>query len=167
MERIFSWNNAPGVVSLEKDGEVLFTLQDTLQGEESEIYQFTSLPAGDYTITSVPSGGYVKERQSVTLSAGQNMTDVSFGLCEETGSISGNVTDGVNPVESVWVQAYSGTYYGYGVTDENGDYEISPLGAGTYEVTTMCGGYIDETASSITVTQNQETTDVDFELEEE
>ncbi|HUA03960.1 MAG TPA: carboxypeptidase regulatory-like domain-containing protein [Solirubrobacteraceae bacterium] len=113
-------------------------------------YTVTGLAAGTYTVEFTPTSDagvnvvpqYYKGQTTaasadpVTIANGQ-FTTVSTDL-PTGGQITGTVTDASTHagLPNVEVSAYSpsGTYSGYGLTDANGNYKISSLASGTYQV---------------------------------
>lgn len=75
----------------------------------------------------------------------------SIPAAAQTGTISGKVTTGGKAVVSASVQAASGIR-SYGAhTDENGDYRITGVPAGTYTVTAKHLGYTPVSTTNVTV----------------
>jgi hypothetical protein len=84
-----------------------------------------------------------------------------------SGIITGKVTDtsNGNPIENATVTATGLGGSGSAETDSNGDYVISSgLGTGTYSVTANAPGYLDLQKTSISVTVNVVTPNVNFQL---
>ncbi len=70
----------------------------------------------------------------------------------QTGSISGKVTDAGKPVANVVVQAVSGVRsVASTTTDENGDFRLTNLAAGTYTVRTRRIGYSEMNTPGVVV----------------
>jgi len=81
------------------------------------------------------------------------------------GAISGTVTDSSsNAIQGATVETDTGGYST--TTDSNGDYTLSNVEAGTYDVTASKDGYESDTETDVMVTAGQ-TSDVDFTLSEE
>jgi len=91
------------------------------------------------------------------------MTDEGPGTPPDTGTISGTVTDGSNPIVGATVSTDTGGYTT--TTDASGDYSLSPVVVGTYDVTATKAGYDDETQTNVSVTKDG-TTDVDLTMDE-
>jgi len=160
-----------GFVFMTKQGDDDFYFVEEFDGSGN--YTFPSLSAGTYDVVTCTIDldvDYVQEKiADIGVSAGQDVTGKDFSLIAETGSISGTVED-TSALEGVYVEAYSSTYgyIGGTTTDDQGEYKIELLGAATdYTVTAEKEGYETGELTSITVTQNQDTSDVDFELTEE
>ncbi len=84
-----------------------------------------------------------------------------------SGIIMGTVTDtsNGNPIANATVSASGSGGSGSGETDSNGNYVISTgLGAGTYTVTASAHGYQDQNKTNVSVTINQVTPNVNFQL---
>jgi hypothetical protein len=83
-----------------------------------------------------------------------------------SGIISGRVTDTEgNPVDGASVTADGDEGYGSALTDIDGNYIIyKGLGTGTYTVSASASGYLDANITGVSVTVDQETSHVDFEL---
>ena len=158
-----------GVLALEKSGDSTFVM--TVEPDTGGDYSFGSLSAGTYSVRTICGfGSYVQEKATgISVSSGQSVTGQDFELLSETGSISGTVLDDTteDPIEGAYVEARSSgsDYFGFAATDSSGDYEIEWLGAATdYTVTAEASGYETGTQSSVSVTQNQETSNIDFDL---
>ena len=90
------------------------------------------------------------------------------------GTISGNVGSGTGPIPGATVNAYPTPYLpasGMATADANGDYSITGLPEGTYQVNFSAPGYLSEkyddlpsnspTSTLVAVTEGQATTGVD------
>ncbi len=111
---------------------------------------------GDYTVTGLPSGvykvefdtsgtGYSSEwyNDKADFSSADPVTVTAPGLTdnidadlEATGSISGQVTDGIAGIAGITVRAYDSNNVSIGSdsTDSNGDYTVTGLPSGDYKV---------------------------------
>lgn len=82
----------------------------------------------------------------------------------QTASLSGTVTSNGNPLSGVQVNA--GSQYGWGnaETDAGGNYTISGLGAGSYNVNAQKNGYVSANYSggNVTVTAGQNTSGINM-----
>jgi uncharacterized protein (DUF2141 family) len=158
--------------------------------------------SGNYTLV-VPTGSYLvracascsglsyvdewyddvynqDEADPVSVTVPGNTPDINFVL-DPGGTISGNVTDGTNPVEGADIQvieydSLSGYWVSYDGTRTNadGNYVTGGLPTGTYAVRVQAEGYIAEwyngtyfqnEAESVSVTVGKNTPDIDFVLE--
>ena len=135
-------------------------------------YTISNVPAGKYTVQVIVTGGYKacgSTSECITLSCGQTKS-IDFCLCPPcaNGKITGVVKCSSNgkKISGVKVRVYNSSNQekGSAVTDSNGKYTISNLGAGSYTVKMevpsgyeACGG----TSSSVTVNCGQTKT-VDF-----
>lgn len=142
--------------------EHLWATTSNMNGE----FSFTGLPSGTFELQIPFPEGYVPENKQIQLQAGTTADGVDFELCSSTGGISGMVLDGEEePVAPVFVTAKSPStgYCGAAVNDENGEYLLAPLGPATdYLVTLYVNGQEYSTLSSVTVTDNEITSGVDF-----
>jgi len=123
---------------------------------------------GDYSKMSVdPEDGctfwYTQEYMQTTSSSGWQTRIGSFRFpsCTAlpTGTLSGTVTDGVNPLAGVSIDV-DGTYHT--VTDASGNYSLELID-GTYSVVASKYGYTTSTAPSVVIT-SPNITDQDFTL---
>ncbi|HEV3093511.1 MAG TPA: carboxypeptidase regulatory-like domain-containing protein [Solirubrobacteraceae bacterium] len=113
-------------------------------------YMVTGLTPGTYTVEFLPptSSGvnaapqYYDGKTTATSADPVTVADGDFATANADlstgGQITGAVTDasthaGLSSVE-VYAYSSSGGYSGYGYTDANGDYTISSLATGTYQV---------------------------------
>lgn len=130
-------------------------------------YSATTDANGNYTITNVATGtydvtasktGYTSQTQTGKTVNYNQTTTVNFTLTSvSNGTISGNVKnkDGVN-IAGATVSTNTGGYSA--TTDANGNYTISNVAAGTYNVTASKSGYVSEVKNGISVTAGQTTT---------
>ncbi|QCK14755.1 carboxypeptidase-like regulatory domain-containing protein [Mangrovivirga cuniculi] len=79
------------------------------------------------------------------------------------GYISGSVTEGSNPVAGVLVIAEAGDIAYSAITDEEGNYTIYNVAAGSYSINGWIAGYNSQTETA-SVTADTETTDVNVSL---
>jgi hypothetical protein len=104
-------------------------------------------------------------RTGITVDVGEARTGVNF-ILGIPGNIAGKVTseeDG-SEVARAFVEVLSaGTRVGSGYTDNDGDYLITGLAGGVYDVRCSASGYVTQTKSGVQVLPN-ETTTVDFQL---
>ena len=128
----------------------------------------TGLDSGTYNVTVIMAEGYIvpTTKSGVEVKAGEVTSNVNF-LLEKSGRIVGKVVDQEGkPVEGVTVYAMSADrkYYGYAITDKEGNYEInSGLGTGTYMVYAMKVGYQTLPQMNVQVVAGKTTT-VNFQL---
>ncbi|MDP2944305.1 MAG: carboxypeptidase regulatory-like domain-containing protein [bacterium] len=127
------------------------------------------LPDGSYSIRAHLPG--VDDRQLILAGADVNTT-VASGVLTVNGNetvtitspalitISGNVTDGTNPIDGVWIEIANRTngmrFGAMAATASNPDYTLS-VPAGTYDLMPMKPGYvgaIETITISTTTTQN-------------
>ncbi len=124
---------------------------------------------GDYRIEVYAPGYATGVLEYGPLTAGAN-DPVEIAL-EQNGTISGTVTDGVDPLEGAFVAACPGddpctlaTSVGFLTTDANGQYSLAAP-PGTYRVDVSRSGYTGAFQTGIEVESGQETSGVDFVLE--
>lgn len=131
------------------------------------------LGTATYTVMAFATGLVFNstETDAVDVTAGQEESGVDLQLTmtppSPSGIITGKVTDtsNGNPIENATVTATGLGGSGSAGTDSNGDYVISSgLGTGTYSVTANAPGYLDLQKTSISVTVNVVTPNVNFQL---
>ena len=133
-----------GTVADAQSGTPLAGINVSLQGidvahqssaisDETGAFSFTALPSGSYALSSY-AVGYIGATSQVRVGDGQAIT-ASLALIPTNSTISGKVKgpNGV-PVAGLYVSASSttGASLGSGLTDANGNYVISGLGAVQY-----------------------------------
>jgi len=105
---------------------------------------------------------------NVTVVAGETTSNIDITITlspSPTGSISGKVTDAEDrPIEYATVSA-SGTGFGSAATDENGDYKIYDLPAGTYTVEASPNGFQTQNMTGVEVDAYQDTPNISFQLD--
>lgn len=103
-------------------------------------FSFELIPAGTFTL-SFSVDGYLAFEEDITVADDQTFV-ADRGLVAKNSTVSGHIelADGT-PVAGIYVQAETdnGNNWGVGLSDENGDYVISDLGA--VEYTLSVGGY--------------------------
>lgn len=83
-----------------------------------------------------------------------------------TGSVSGKVTDGTNPVEGAEVTVSLGGQEYNGITGADGSYLIGGMIPGSgYMVTASKEGYLEGSVTGVSVSSGQETAGIDIALE--
>lgn len=129
---------------------VLMPGNDTTTTDGNGAYTFPGLSAGSYTISEVQQSGWTQTApseptsHSVTIEAGQSITGKDFGNFQ-LGSISGikfqdNDGDGTRDEGENGLAGWSITLSNDGgtvattTTGENGSYQFTGVGAGTYTV---------------------------------
>lgn len=126
----------------------------------------TNLGTGTYTVTAYK--GMMPSISDVSVIAGQETANIDFQISiTPSGSISGRVTDNSeNPIQGATISASGTAGYGSAETDSNGYYIISEgLDTGSYTVSATASGYNPSSPINVTVTVNQETTNINFLLQ--
>ena len=127
----------------------------------------TNLGTSTYTVYAY-KGMIPAFISDVSVTAGQETANIDFQISiTPSGSISGRVTDtGENPIQGATVSASGPAGYGSAETDSNGYYIISEgLDTGSYTVSATASGYNPSSPNNVSVTVNQETNDVNFQLQ--
>ena len=127
------------------------------------------MATGSYDVTALSGLNFNQTTADVT--AGQETSGVDMKLTvtppSPSGIIIGKVTDTDTgkPVANATVSASGSGGSGTGETDSNGDYVISDgLGTGTYTVTASASGYQDHQNTGVSVTVNNVTPNINFQL---
>jgi len=135
----------------------------------------SGLGSGNYTVFAAYSihGSFGDNVTSdVIVTAGVETSNVNIEISvtppAPSGIITGKVTDSStgNPIKDANVEADDGVGgYGSASTDSNGNYVISSgLETGTYNVTASATGYNSTTKTGVSVTVNETTPNVNFQL---
>ncbi len=139
-----------------------------LEGSTTTGSGFYSLPGfapGDY-IVQASATGY--QTQSVGAIVRLNLpTDVDFALIMNPGAISGTVIDSItsNPIMNALIGVFDGSVFvAFTTTDGAGNYSVSDLAPGNYDVTATAEGYQSKTVGASVITNT--TTIVDFALDQ-
>lgn len=133
-------------------------------------YEMSSgLGTGSYTVMAFSGMNF--DQTTADVIAGQRTSDVDLVLTvappAASGIIIGTVTDTSDgkPIANATVSASGAGGSGSGETDSNGNYAISTgLGTGTYTVTATALGYQDQSKTDVSVTVEQVTSNVNFQL---
>jgi hypothetical protein len=136
----------------------------------------SGLANGTYTLiasySSHGSFGYNDTTTGIIVKAGSETPNVDIQISvtapAPSGIITGTVTDlsSGKPIEDAYVEAEGGAAgSGSAYTDANGNYVISEgLGTGSYNVTASATGYNSMTTTDVSVTVNQTTPNINFQL---
>lgn len=135
---------------------------------------------GNYTIRHLRTGTYVifvdandyvsDSEMDVSVTAGQTTSGKNFSLGASGGTISGTVyeSDGQTPIENAVVQiTVDGKSCGWAISDSSGEYSLTLLQAGPYEIIVLADGYEGDILDNIVVAGTSENSDNDFALDEE
>jgi hypothetical protein len=146
-----------------------FTYFGSAETNETGYYMISS-GLGTETYTLYASFGMAfNTTMGVEVVAGSETSNVDMQLditITPSGTITGRVTNTTgSPIEGAFVFAEGPAGSGDAQTDSNGDYSISTgLGTGTYTVNASATGYSMVSATDVSVTVDQVTPNVDFEL---
>lgn len=133
----------------------------TVNPDANGDYQLTISP-GTYDVTVSLANYADTTKNDVQVQQFESTTAVDFALDPLPGSISGtvNLANRVGDITEVEISAD-------GVTtnpDSSGVYTITALSPGNYDVTASLTNYADSTINSVTVSENQTTTEINFTL---
>ena len=136
--------------------------------DSSGDYSVGGFPTGTYTLI-VQADSYVSDSETnISVTSGEDSADHDFTLGTTGGSISGTVyeSDETTAIEGALVSCYcEGKSIGTTTTDSNGDYSLSLLQPGTYEVNAFAVGFQLEILTDVIVTGTQENSDNIFTLD--
>ena len=118
-----------------------------------------SVPLGSYSVTATATGYQSVIQQGVSVAAGVS-TALNFVL-QQTGTISGTVTNSAGSVIANATVSYSGGST-TATTNSSGSYTLR-VASGTYSVTATAAGYLSSTQQNVTVATGGTTT-VNFSL---
>jgi len=134
-------------------------------------YKISSgLGTGTYTVTAMYQGWNIGYAMDISVVAGSETKNVDIAIAvtppPPSGIITGKVTDTSDkPIVDAVVVADGPAGHGEAETDENGNYVISTgLGTGTYTVSASAPGYSDAQITDVSVTINQVTSNINFQL---
>ena len=127
-------------------------------------YMIKGIPEGVYAIIACLDGYTNSTVGGVSITAGETTT-LDLTMVELQGAISGNVKSGGAPVEGarVWVSITDGIRFAY--TDSRGNYTITDVPAGVYNVTAEKDGYYPDYVPDVVVVRGQVTWEVNLTLE--
>jgi large repetitive protein len=119
-------------------------------------YTLNNVVAGIYNITA-SAATYNSSTQNATVISGKTAT-LNFTLSLAAGTIAGKVTDNQTgqPIQGATVSYSGGSQTA--VTDLNGNYRLTTISPGTYNVAARAAGYQSATLTNVTVTANTTTT---------
>lgn len=150
----------------------------SLSFEESGAYVlYASDPLNFYLPQYYDRKNSYEDADILNLEKGENLSGLNFYLAK-SASISGKVTDKVTG-EGIWgIYIYtinpnysfdlSTPYFIYSLTDENGNYKLSGLFPGTYELYAVdFGGFYGEDVypGQVVITGSEDINGIDFELD--
>lgn len=130
------------------------------------MYQLLGVPSGLKPVTAASSGYYAK---TTLVNVPLNKSAfVNFVLTSLTGNVSGYVLS-LPDLNGIFGATVSITVFPLVITiktNNTGYYRFENLTAGTYSVSASMEGYSSSTKSEVTVVQGEETSNVNFTLEE-
>lgn len=115
---------------------------DTTLADENGQYTLTGLGADSYTVRVI-AFGYVSAVQGVLVQEGVTTT-ANFSLQRNPGNLSGRVTDVSNgdPIGGASIiLSQNGIFLTSAITDSNGEYLLTGLSVGTYELRAIRSEY--------------------------
>jgi len=123
-------------------------------------YSVTGIVTGEYDVKFSASGfGTVLQAAESIPAAGTTLNQV---LNSSYGTISGQITqsNGTTAISGATVTVLqSSEIVGSATSNGSGNYSVSPLGAGSYEVEVSAGGYVSQGQESVSVTAGSTTTE--------
>ncbi len=106
----------------------------------SNQYSFSNLAPGNYTV-SASSPNYATQILGATVTS-NTTTPLNFTMVTTVGNLTGNVSNGTNPIVGAVVQVkINGTVIQQTVTDSSGNYAVNNLLPRTYNVLVTAEGY--------------------------
>ena len=127
-------------------------------------YIIKGIPGGVYAMTAGLAGYHNSTIGGIVITAGETTTqDVTME--ELQGKISGCVRSSTGPIEGarVWVSIPDGIKFSY--TGADGNYTITDVPAGIYNVTAEKSGYYSDYVPDVMVIRGETTNDINFTLE--
>ncbi|OGL40406.1 MAG: hypothetical protein A3C43_04350 [Candidatus Schekmanbacteria bacterium RIFCSPHIGHO2_02_FULL_38_11] len=107
-------------------------------------YSFENLPKGNYSIyiDLEAKSGFERPKEQYIEVLGNDAQEIDFKLSPlKTGSVSGRVINPINPKENpvsgAMVDIYNDTFYGYTVTDADGNYSMLSVPKGEYQISSF------------------------------
>jgi len=135
---------------------------------ETGYYRMTDgLGTASYTIFASYGGGF-NLMQGVSVTQGAETSNVNLQITlASSGTITGRVTNATgNPIPFASVSAIGTNGLGTATTDSDGNYVIDAgLGTGTYNVTVSETGFATQTQTGVSVTVNQVTANINFQMQ--
>ena len=136
----------------------------TAETDDSGRYIIKGVPGGVYAMTAGLAGYHNSTIGGIVITAGETATqDVTME--ELQGKISGCVRSSTGPIEGarVWVNIPDGIKFSY--TGADGNYTITDVPAGIYNVTAEKSGYYSDYVPDVMVIRGETTNDINFTLE--
>ena len=130
-------------------------------------YQITSgLGTGTYNVIAGHNNDY-SQVTGINVVQGQETANVNLQVTESPrGTITGRVTNSTGgPVQYAQLYAANPTSYGTDSTDADGNYNLTVGGSGAYTVTVTSMGFATKNQTGISVTLNQVTPNINFQLQ--
>jgi protocatechuate 3,4-dioxygenase beta subunit len=122
------------------------------------VYLAVTDASGNYNITGVAPGTYVVNARAATYQIGisnatvlvNQTTTVNFSLQGNASTVQGQITDALtgSPVSGAFVQVFqNGSLIAVVVSDNNGDYVVDILSAGSYSLNVSARDYYSNSAN--------------------
>lgn len=131
---------------------------------ENGRYTIKGIPTGVYALTASLAGYHNSTIGGITITAGETTTQ-DLSMEKLRGTISGSVKSSTGPIEGVrvWVSIPGGIKFSY--TGDDGNYSITDLPAGIYNVTAEKDGYYSSYVAGVVVMSGKTTANINFTLE--
>jgi len=149
------------VIDDDKNSYVLGNLEIIDNGK----YVIRGIASGNYTIV-LKWRGLLISKQSIDIKGGKETSDIDFILKEAVGFISGRIVSKSNnePIENAMIIASSESSGNYAISDKNGNYKISGLPPGTYEIFVNALNYETDSKSKLLLENDKVLENIDFNL---
>jgi len=169
----FALDSNPGTIS----GTVTdSSTSNPIAGAHIEVFSGSILiacalsdPNGDYIITGLApdtynveamATNYQEQVKEAVVTAG-NTTVVDFDLDSNPGTISGNVNDTITNISGAIVEVFDNDILlAFSLTDADGNYQITGLAPGSYQIKVLANKYQDQTQNASITAGN--TTNLNF-----
>jgi len=125
-------------------------------------YSIVSLPSGTYTVTATLDGFESSSLSDVTVLSGGVTEGIDFQLVEKATKLYGIVRSGTFLVPGVLITVVGASLFTN--TSIDGEYEITNITAGTYNVMASLEGYISVTSNGVIIPRGGEV-QVNFNME--
>jgi hypothetical protein len=162
----------PSIVQAIREDDLNLAHRYTIKSDSLGNYSFQHMNPGQYILLAIPQNGYKptffkydgtqtlrwKDADSVIVASTGTVTGINFNVTALSDSgaatVNGNVKDNSNhPLDGAFVYAVDGNQqvYSFGISDKEGNYTISGLVPGSYNVTSQLYGYNDAQTNSVSV----------------
>jgi len=163
--QIVNYDPIEKIIFMVIDNNKNFYKTDDIEIKEDGKYVIKGISSGIYTIV-LKWKSMLISKDSINVIAGRETSEINIILKKATGYISGSIISKGNnePIENALIIASSENSGNYAISNEYGNYKISGLSPGTYELFVNALNYETANKSKLLLEKDKVLENIDFDL---